>query len=108
MTTESAAVSREATAAPTAAARRMGLSIRGREIFALLLLSLCIVALSTAAHVYHAQQIVWNSTLKEADLVARQIYEQCVRTLSRPSSENPRAVLTRDPDLRSLLDATVG
>jgi PAS domain S-box-containing protein len=108
MTTESATASREATAAPTAAARRMSLSIRGREIFALLLLSLCIVALSTAAHVYHAQQIVWNSTLREADLVARQIYEQCVRTLSRPTSENPRAVLSRDPDLRSLLDATVG
>ena len=108
MTTESAAASQDATVGRAAVARQMGLSIRGREIFALLLLSLCIVALSTAAHVYHAQQIVWNSTLREADLVGRQIYEQCVRTLSRPTSENPRAVLSRDPDLRSLLDATVG
>src|SRR5262247_2331149 len=108
MTTESAGVSQEATVGRAAVARRMSLSVRGREIFALLLLSLCIVALSTAAHVYHAQQIVWNSTLREAELVARQIYEQCVRTLSRPTSENPRAVLSRDRDLRSLLDATVG
>jgi len=86
----------------------MGLSVRGREIFALLLLSLCIVALSTAAHLYHAQQIVWNATLREADLVARQIYEQCVRTLSRPAAQSPRDILSHDPDLRSLLDATVG
>ena len=86
----------------------MGLSLRAREIFALLLLSLCIVALSTAAHLYHAQQIVWNATLREADLVARQIYEQCVRTLSRPAAQSPRDILSHDPDLRSLLDATVG
>jgi len=86
----------------------VGLSLRAREIFALLLLSLCIVALSTAAHLYHAQQIVWNATLREADLVARQIYEQCVRTLSRPAAQSPRDILSHDPDLRSLLDATVG
>ena len=109
MTTDSTTLSRETAAGSSAASRRMGeLSLRAREIFALLLLSLCVVALSTAAHLYHAQQIVCTSTLREADLVARQIYEQCVRTLSRPTSQDPRTVLSRDPDLRSLLDATVG
>jgi len=103
-----AAPPRDTSPEPSPRARRAGLSLRAREIFALLLLSLCIVALSTAAHLYHAQQIVWNATLREADLVARQIYEQCVRTLSRPAAQSPRDILSHDPDLRSLLDATVG
>jgi PAS domain S-box-containing protein len=89
-------------------ARRPALSLRAREIIALVLLTLCVVALSTAVHLYHVEQIVWNSTLREADLVARQIYAQCVRTLSRRTAEDPRTVLSRDPDLRALLDATVG
>jgi len=103
-----AAPPRDTSPKPPPRARRAGLSLRAREIFALLLLSLCIIALSTAAHLYHAQQIVWNATLREADLVARQIYEQCVRTLSRPAAQSPRDILSHDPDLRSLLDATVG
>ena len=88
--------------------RRPQLSLRAREVIALVLLVLCVVALSTAVHLYHVEQIVWNSTLREADLVARQIYAQCARTLSRRTSEDPRTVLIRDPDLRALLDATVG
>lgn len=88
--------------------RRPRLSLRAREVFALVLLTLCVVGLSTVVHLYHVQQIVWSSTLREADLVARQIYAQCVTTLSRRTHEDPRTVLGRDRDLRALLDATVG
>ena len=88
--------------------RRPALSLRSREIIALLLLTLSVVVFSTAVHLYHVEQIVWSSTLREADLVARQIYAQCVRTLSRPASPDPRTALSRDPELRALLDATVG
>jgi PAS domain S-box-containing protein len=92
----------------TAGGRRTGLSLQAREILALALLTLCVVALSTAVHLFHVEQIVWNSTLREADLVERQIYTQCVRTLSRRTFEDPRTVLSQDADLRALLDATVG
>ncbi len=92
----------------TSGGRRAGLSLQAREILALALLTLCVVALSTAAHLYHVEQIVWNSTLREADLVERHIYTQCVRTLSRRTLEDPRTVLSQDADLRALLDATVG
>jgi len=92
----------------TSGGRRAGLSLRAREILALALLTLCVVALSTAAHLYHVEQIVWSSTLREADLVERHIYTQCVRTLSRRTLEDPRTVLSQDADLRALLDATVG
>jgi len=99
----------EGTAEPqTTGGRRAGLALQAREILALALLTLCVVALSTAVHLYHVEQIVWNSTLREADLVERQIYTQCVRTLSRRTFEDPRTVLSQDADLRALLDATVG
>jgi PAS domain S-box-containing protein len=99
----------EGTAEPqTPGGRRAGLALQAREILALALLTLCVVALSTAVHLYHVEQIVWNSTFREADLVERQIYTQCVRTLSRRTFEDPRTVLSQDADLRALLDATVG
>ncbi len=87
---------------------RGGLSIRAREIIVLGLLTFCVVALSTAVHLYHVRQIVWSSTLREADLVARQIYSQSAWALSRRSSPDPRAVLSHDSDLRELLNASVG
>ncbi len=87
---------------------RGGLSIRAREIIVLGLLTLCVVALSTAVHLYHVRQIVWSSTLREADLGARQIYSQSAWALSRRSSPDPRAVLSHDSDLRALLNASVG
>jgi len=87
---------------------RFDLSLRGREIIALVAVTLCVVALSTAVHLYHVQQVVWSSALRESDLVVRQIYAQCASTLSRRTDEDPRLVLGSDPDLQALLDASVG
>jgi PAS domain S-box-containing protein len=109
MTSDHAASAKQDQAAGAKApASHRRLSLRAREIFALVLLTLCIIALSTAVHLYHAQQVVWTSTLREADLVARQIYEQCARTLSRAPAQDPRSVLAGDTDLRAQLDAAVG
>src|SRR5258705_3067797 len=88
--------------------RGPGLPLEAGKILLLALLTLCVVAVSTAVPLYHVEQIVWNPTLREAALVERQIYAQCVRTLSRRTFEDPRTVLTQDADLRALLDATVG
>jgi len=87
--------------------RRFALPLRARETIVLIAVTLCVVALSTAVHLYHVQQVIWSSVLRESDLVARQIYEQCVRSLSRPTPDDPRTVLGRDPDLRALLEASV-
>src|SRR5262245_632416 len=87
--------------------RRFALPLRARETLVLIAVTLCVVALSTAIHLYHVQQVIWGSVLRESDLVARQIYEQCVRSLSRPTPDDPRTVLGRDPDLRGLLEASV-
>jgi PAS domain S-box-containing protein len=84
------------------------LPLRAREIIALAVLTLSVVALTTAVHFYHVRQILWTSTLREGDLVARQIYSQSARALSRRTPLNPLIVLSRDPDVRAALDASVG
>lgn len=84
------------------------LPLRAREIIALAVLTLSVVALTTAVHFYHVRQILWTTTLREGDLVARQIYSQSARALSRRSPLNPQVVLSRDPDVRAALDASVG
>ena len=87
---------------------RLGLSLRAREIVAVTSLTLVVVALSTALHLHHARQIVWSSTLREAELVARQIYSQSAQALSRGAGQDPRTTLAQDRNLRALIDASVG
>ena len=103
-----AAVKQNGPAGTSANGRRLGLPLRAREMIALGLLTLCVVALSTAVHLYHVRQIVWSSTLREANLVAGQIYSQSARALSRGTSQDPRAVLSQDQDLRALPIAFLG
>src|ERR1700694_3520665 len=87
---------------------RPSLPLRAREAIALAVLTLSVVALTTAVHLYHVRQILWTTTLREADLVARQIYSQSARALSRRTTLSPRAILSRDPDVRAALDTSVG
>ncbi len=105
---DDAPVMQDGSAEPRSRIGWPGLPLRAREILALGLLTLCVVVLTTAVHLYHVQQILWTATLREAELAARQIYAQSARALSRRTSQDPRTVLSRDPDLRALLDATVG
>lgn len=87
---------------------RPSLPLRAREAIALAVLTLSVVALTTAVHLYHVRQILWTTTLREGDLVARQIYSQSARALSRRTTLSPRTVLSRDTDVRATLDASVG
>ena len=49
------------------------MTLRARQIIALSLLSLCIVALSTAVHLYQVRQIASSAGTTEVDLVAREV-----------------------------------
>src|SRR5262245_13005765 len=88
--------------------RRISLSVRGRMLVSLGGLTLCVVTLTTLIHLYHAREIVWEATLREAELVARQIYSQTAHGLSRAPGGDPWQTLKGDRELRSLLDASVG
>jgi signal transduction histidine kinase/HAMP domain-containing protein len=90
------------------ALKRARLSVRGRMLVSLTVLILCVVALTTLIHLYHAREIVWEGTLREAELVARQIYSQTAHGLSRAPGRDPWETLRRDRELRALLDSSVG
>ncbi len=53
--------------------------MRAREMGALAVLTLVVVALATAIHLYHSHRVLGNATLREPDLVARQIYAKSAR-----------------------------
>ncbi len=91
---------------PTAG--RGGLSIRAREVIIVTLLTLLVVVVTTFILLHHSRQIVWEASLREGELVARQIYAQSAHVLSRNSDRDPWTVIQSDRELRSLLEASVG
>ena len=93
----------------TSPAPRIRWSLRAREIAALSLLTLAVVALMTVVHLYYSQQLLWSTTLREAELVARQVYSQTAHTLGRTDpAADPWRALRNDRELRELLNSSVG
>jgi signal transduction histidine kinase len=86
----------------------MRVGIRIKEAVAVTLLTFMIVAATTAIHLSQLSRVVVQESLRQADLVARQIYAQTSRALSRAPGTAPLEALRGDRDLRSLLDASVG
>ena len=86
----------------------MRLGIRAKEAVAVTLLTFLIVAATTVIHLSQLSRVVVQEASRQADLVARQIYAQTSRALSRAPGTAPLEALRRDPELQSLLDASVG
>jgi len=86
----------------------MRLGIRGKEAVAVTLLALLIVATTTLIHLSQLSRVVVQEALRQAELISRQIYAQTSRTLARSPGSRPQEALRRDPELRALLEASVG
>ncbi len=86
----------------------MRLGIRTKEAVAVTLLTFLIVATTTLIHLSQISRVVVHEASRQADLVAKQIYAQTSRALSRAPGANPLETLRRDRELRHLLDASVG
>ena len=86
----------------------MRLGIRGKEAVAVTLLALLIVATTTLIHLSQLSRVVVQEALRQAELISRQIYAQTSRTLARAPGSHPQEALKRDPELRALLEASVG
>ncbi|MFN3476668.1 MAG: ATP-binding protein [Candidatus Methylomirabilales bacterium] len=85
----------------------MRFGIKAKEAFAITLLTLLVVATTTLIHLSQLTRVVVQEALRQAELIAKQIYAQSSRSLSQGGG-NPWEILRRDRDLRSLLDASVG
>src|SRR5213593_358438 len=86
----------------------MRLGIRGKEAVAVTLLALLIVATTTLIHLSQLSRVVVQEAVRQAELISRQIYAQTSRTLARAPRSHPQEALKRDPELRALLEASVG
>ncbi len=86
----------------------MRLGVRGREALVVSLLTLLVVATATAIHLSQVSRVVVQEAVKQAELIAKQIYAQSGRVLQRAPNADPLEALRQDPELRSFLDSSVG
>jgi PAS domain S-box-containing protein len=86
----------------------MRFGLKAKETLAITVFTVLVVATTTLVHFSQLTRITVQDAMDQADLIAKQIYAQTGRALSRSPGRNPQEVLRRDPDLRSLLEASVG
>ncbi len=86
----------------------MLVGLRARETLAITLLTFLVVAVTSLIYFSQLTRVTVLEASRQAELIARQIYAQSSRALTRGRGGNPWEVLRRDPELRSLIDASVG
>src|ERR1051325_6563144 len=83
----------------------MRLGVRGREALVVSRLTLLVVPTATAIHLSQVSRVVVQEAVKQAELIAKQIYAQSGRALQRASGADPLegllklATLSRFPAL---------
>ena len=86
----------------------MRIGLRAKEILVITALTFLVVATTSLVHFSQLTRLTVEGVLQQADLIAKQVYAQSSRTLSRAAGRNPREALRRDPELRGLLEASIG
>ena len=98
-------------------ARRIRWGIRARDVLIVALLTVVVVAVTTAVHVVQLVRVSQDSAGQEADTLAHEVYAVAREELSRspgPASPGaaapaaPEQVLAASASLRALLEAHVG
>lgn len=87
---------------------RLRFGLKGKEALGVTALTLLVVATTTLVHLSQLTKIVVDQALGQADLIAKQIYAQSGRSLARAPRLDPQEALRTDPDLRAVLDTSVG
>jgi PAS domain S-box-containing protein len=86
----------------------MRFGIKGKEILVLTVLAVILVASATFVYVARLTSTVVQGASRQAELIAKQLYAQTSRALSRGRGGDPAKTLRSDRELRGLLDASVG
>jgi PAS domain S-box-containing protein len=82
--------------------------IRAKETIAITLLTFLVAATTSLVHLAQLGRVVVEEETRQADLIARQVSAQANRVLASAPGRDPRRILRQSPELRGLLDATVG
>jgi PAS domain S-box-containing protein len=86
----------------------MRFRLKTQEILAVTVFTILVVVAATLLHFSQLARVSIEGAIQQAELVARQIYAQSRRALTRAPGRDPWEVLRDDRDLRSLLEASVG
>jgi len=86
----------------------MGFGIKGKEVLAITLLTVLVVAITTFIQLSRLTTVVVQGALRQGQLIAQQLYAQSSLALSQARRGNPSEILRSDRELRNLLDASVG
>jgi PAS domain S-box-containing protein len=86
----------------------MRFGVRTQETVAVTVLTFVIVLTATLIHLSQLSRVVVQEASRQADLVAKQIYAQSSRVVSRAAGASAVEALRRDQELQALLDASVG
>jgi signal transduction histidine kinase len=82
--------------------------LKSKEALAITLLTLVVVATTLVVHLAQLTRVTVEETQRQAELIAKQIVAQSTRALARGPDGDPREALRTDPELRNLLEASVG
>jgi signal transduction histidine kinase len=82
--------------------------LKSKEALAITLLTLVVVVTTLAVHLAQLTRVAVEETQRQAELIAKQIVAQSTRALARGPEGDPREALRTDPELRNLLEASVG
>src|SRR4029453_3631939 len=82
--------------------------LKSKEALAVTLLTLVVVATTLVVHLAQLTRVAVEETQRQAELIAKQIVAQSARALARAPDGDPREALRTDPELRNLLEASVG
>lgn len=86
----------------------MRFGVKAKEALAITLLTFLVVATTTFIHLSQLSKVVVQEALQQTELIAKQIYAQSSRSLSRARNGHHWKILRSDQDLRNLLDSSVG
>lgn len=85
----------------------MGLTLRAREVLAITMVVLLVVAVATGAHLASVARLTLRAAAEEGELLARQLFHQSARAVAAARLTSP-AALRRDSGIRALLEGMVG
>jgi signal transduction histidine kinase len=85
----------------------VSLGLRRRQVAALGVAVLLVVAGSTIAHLASVARVALRGAVEEGELLARQLYHQSSRVVADSPQADP-TLIQRDPGIRAMLEGIVG
>ncbi len=86
----------------------MRVGVRAKEAAAITALTFLVAATTSRVHMAQLSRVVVEEEARQADLISLQVSAQANRALASAPGRDPRRILRGSPELRSLLEATVG